>query len=332
MTKNKKNILINGLGRIGKSLFRQIAGNADFIGEISINADASLDELVHKIKYDSVHGKFEKSLSHDSNFLLCDGRKISVSNARKIEDLDLKKIDLVFECTGSFNSKKTIEKYINNGVKKVIVSAPCDDANKTVIFGVNHLQITAEDLIISAGSCTTNCLAPICDVLVGSIGIEKGYMTTIHSYTNDQRVLDGSHQDPRRARACNLSIIPTKTGAATTIGKIIPPLEGKIDGSALRVPTPNVSLIDFNFIAKRNTTIEEVNNLFKSASQEGYKDIIEVAADPMVSVDFNQNTHSAIIDPFETKVIDGNFVRILAWYDNETAFAARMIDIARYIS
>ena len=187
------------------------------------------------------------------------------------------------------------------------------------------------DRIISAGSCTTNCLAPICDVLVSSIGITKGFMTTIHSYTNDQRLLDGNHKDPRRSRAASLSMIPSTTGAAKTIGQIIPMLKGKIDGSAVRVPTPNVSMIDFTFIATQNTTIEAVNAIFQAASKTVYMRIIEVAKDPMVSIDFNGNMHSAIFDPYETRVIDGNFVRLVAWYDNEVAFAARMLDIARVV-
>jgi len=328
---NKNNILINGFGRIGKALFHQLINQLEFFGNLTINAGCDLDALIHQIKYDSIHGIFPDEIIKNDNALICRGKKIKCTNYRTIEQIELEDIDLVFECTGHYKERSDFEKFITQGAKKLIISAPCEDADRTIIFGVNHEQIKPSDRIISAGSCTTNCLAPICDVLVGSIGITKGFMTTIHSYTNDQRLLDGNHKDPRRSRSASLSIIPSTTGAAKTIGQIIPMLKGKIDGSAIRVPTPNVSMIDFTFIAAQNTTIESVNAIFQTAAITGYMRIIEVAKDPLVSVDFNGNMHSAIFDPFETRVIDGNFVRLVAWYDNETAFAARMLDIARVI-
>ena len=331
MNNKRKNILINGIGRIGKILFRQLISQPDFTGNITINGIDDPKSLARQIKYDSTHGIFPYEIAvYDSSIGLA-GRKINLINFRDVKELPLKNIDLVFECSGAYKTRSDFENFLNNGASKIIISAPCEAADKTIIFGVNHEQIKPSDLIISAGSCTTNCLAPICDILVSSVGINKGYMTTIHSYTNDQRLLDGNHSDPRRSRAANLSIIPTTTGAAKTIGNIIPMLKGKIDGSAIRVPTPNVSMIDFTFIAMHNTTVEAINSIFDVASKTGYKSIVEITAEPMVSVDFNGNKSSAIFDPFETRVTDGNLVRVVAWYDNEYAFAARMIDIARLI-
>jgi glyceraldehyde 3-phosphate dehydrogenase len=327
---NKQNILINGLGRVGKSLLRNILEHDNLFATITLNATATKEQLIHMIKYDSLSPSLACNCSYDEQYIYIGRHRIKTSNTKNLEDLDLKGIDIVFECTGSFNSKEKLSPYIKAGVKRVVVSAPCDGADKTIIFGVNHTSIEDRDVIISAGSCTTNCLAPICDVLHNNISIEKAYMTTIHSYTNDQRILDGNHSDIRRSRACGLSIIPTSTGAAKTITQIIPALKGKIEASALRVPTPNVSLIDLSFVAARDTNIEELNSLFRLAAKNKYRNIIDIAADRLVSIDFNHNRHSAIIDPFETRVVDGNFVRILAWYDNENAFAARMIDIAKW--
>lgn len=329
--KNKKNILINGFGRIGKILFRQLISQTDFKGSIAVNGVDSPVKLAWQIKYDSVHGVFPGEVTADADSVTVGGRNIPLTNFRKIDDLPLGDIDLVFECSGVYKSRPELEKFLSKGARRMIISAPCEAADKTIIFGVNHEQIKADDALISAGSCTTNCLAPICEVLVNSVGINKGYMTTIHSYTNDQRLLDGNHPDPRRSRSGALSIIPTTTGAAKTIGTIIPILKGKIDGSAIRVPTPNVSMIDFTFVSMRNTTVEAINSIFEAASKTDYKNIIEIATDPMVSVDFNGNKNSAVFDPFETKVTDGNLVRIVAWYDNEYAFAARMLDIAELI-
>jgi glyceraldehyde 3-phosphate dehydrogenase len=332
MTNRKMNILINGLGRIGKSLLRQILSEPDFVNEIRLNATPNNKQIALMLKYDSHHGIFTPIIDHDDNHLYCNGKKITISHNRTIEETNLSNIDLVFECTGSFNSKIQAQKYIKGGASRVLISAPCDDADKTIVFGVNHKELKTSDLIISAGSCTTNCITPICKILHSKVGIEKGYMTTIHSYTNDQRVLDGNHKDPRRARSCAVSIIPTSTGAAKSIELIIPELSEKIDGSAIRVPTPNVSLIDFTFLASQDISPIEINHIFTDASLSGYKDILSVASEQLVSIDFNGNTHSAIIDPFETRVTDNNLVRVLAWYDNETAFAARMLDIAKYIN
>jgi glyceraldehyde 3-phosphate dehydrogenase len=329
--KNKHNILINGFGRIGKILFRHLMHQPEFTGNVIINGVSDMQTLERQIKYDSVHGIFPLELIERGEHMECLGRKIILRNARVIEDLALGHVDLVLECSGHYKARKDFERFLALGAKKIIISAPCPEADKTIIFGVNHDTLKTNDLIISSGSCTTNCLAPICDVLVSSVGINKGYMTTIHSYTNDQRLLDGNHPDPRRSRAANLSIVPTTTGAAKSIGQIIPMLQGKLDGSALRVPTPNVSMIDFSFIAMQNTTTEAINSIFEIAAKTNYKNIIEISPTPLVSVDFNGNKNSAIFDPFETRVIDGNMVRVVAWYDNEVAFAARMLDIARLV-
>lgn len=323
----KINIGINGLGRIGRCILRAIyeLDRKEF-NVVSVNGPASIAEHAHLLKYDSVHGIFPGKIEYQDNNLIINNHKIHLQQERDISKLNWKDVDILFECTGKFNDKaKTLPHITLSGAKKVIVSAPCKDADSTIVFNVNNEALKPEHQVISIGSCTTNCLSPIAKVLNDSIGIEAGFMTTIHSFTNDQRILDGSHNDLRRARTASMSMIPTSTGAAKALGLVIPELNGKLDGAAVRVPTPNVSMIDLCFTSKKDTSIEEINQLIKQNTNE----VLGVAETKLVSVDFNHNPHSAIFDPFETKVINKRFCRVLAWYDNEWAFSVRMLDIAK---
>ncbi len=285
------------------------------------------------IKYDSIHGKFNANLDFDENHLIINNKKITFSQESNIENIDWKKfdVDYVFECTGKFNSKEKLLAHIQNGAKKVIVSAPCKNADKTIVFGVNEKDITSEDQIISAASCTTNCLAPVVHTLNENFEIEKGFMTTIHAFTSDQRILDNSHKDPRRARAASQSIVPTSTGASKAIGEIIPSLRGKLEGVAMRVPTPNVSLVELVFCTKKNINKENINKSFELASKNNLKNILEITHEKLVSIDFNHNPASAIVDGSLTNVVGDNMGKISAWYDNEWGFSNRMCDIAEFI-
>ena len=327
----KIKIAINGLGRIGRCVLRAVFElNLQNKFEVtSVNGPASIDEHVHLLKYDSVHGMFPGEISHDGKNIIINGQKIILQQERDLKSLHWNDVDVLLECTGKFNDKAKAIAHIDYAkAKKVIVSAPCNDADSVVVFGVNNHVLSPDHQVISIGSCTTNCLAPVAKILNDNIGIETGFMTTIHSYTNDQRILDGSHKDLRRARSAAVSMIPSSTGAAKTLGLVLPELAGKLDGSAVRVPTPNVSMIDLCFYAKRDTNIEEINQIIANSATTNMKSVLSVAKDPLVSVDFNHNIHSAIFDPFETKVVNKRFCRVIAWYDNEWGFSARMLDVA----
>ncbi|MDC3173991.1 type I glyceraldehyde-3-phosphate dehydrogenase [Candidatus Pelagibacter sp.] len=325
---------INGMGRIGRMIIRAIIESQNKNIKIQhINNRTNSEICSSLIKYDSIHGKFNADLDFDEKHLIINNSKISFSQEPNIDDINWKKfdVDYVFECTGKFNSKEKLMSHINNGAKKVIVSAPCKDSDKTIVFGVNEKILTKDDQVISAASCTTNCLAPIANVINQNFKIEKGFMTTIHAFTSDQRILDNSHKDPRRARSASQSIVPTSTGASKAIGEIIPSLKGKLGGIAMRVPTPNVSLIEFVFCTKENLNIEEINKAFKIASKNQSKKIIEITSEKLVSIDFNHNSASAIVDSSLTNVVGKNMGKISVWYDNEWGFSNRMCDIAEHV-
>tara|TARA_B100000989_G_scaffold203165_1_gene153748 strand:+ start:1842 stop:2849 length:1008 start_codon:yes stop_codon:yes gene_type:complete len=326
---------INGMGRIGRMIVRSIYENHK--GKIiikHINSRTSAEICSNLIKYDSIHGKFNSQIKTGQKFIKINNQKISYTQHTKIEEINWKEynVDYVFECTGKFNSKNQLLPHLNNGAKKVIVSAPCKKADKTIVFGVNHKGLKKNDKIISAASCTTNCLAPIADVVNKNFVILNGFMTTIHAFTSDQRMLDNSHKDLRRARSASQSIVPTSTGASKAIGEIIPSLKGKLEGIAMRVPTPNVSLVEFIFNVKKNITIKKLNNSLSSASKNRLKYILNITSEKLVSIDFNHNDASAIIDASLTNVIGNKMGKISAWYDNEWGFSNRMCDIAKYIS
>jgi len=325
---------INGMGRIGRMVIRAIIESQNKNIEIKhINNRSNSEASCALIKYDSIHGKFNADLSFDKNHLIINKNKITFSQETEIENINWKKfnVDYVFECTGKFNSKEKLLTHIKNGVKKVIVSAPCKNADKTIVYGVNENILSKDDQIISAASCTTNCLAPVAHVLNESFEIEKGFMTTIHAFTSDQRILDNSHKDPRRARSASQSIVPTSTGASKAIGEIIPSLKGKLEGVAMRVPIPNVSLIELVFCTKKEITTKKINDAFIAASKKQSKKILEITTEKLVSIDFNHNSASAIIDTSLTSVVGDNMGKISAWYDNEWGFSNRMCDIAEYL-
>jgi len=325
---------INGMGRIGRMVIRAIIeGKNKDISIKHINNRSNLDTTCSLLKYDSIHGKFNSNIKVNAKNLIINKNKISFSQETSLENIDWKKydVDYVFECTGKFNSKEKLLHHLKNGAKKVIVSAPCKNADKTIVFGVNENTIKKSDRIISAASCTTNCLAPVANVLNKSFEIEKGFMTTIHAFTSDQRILDNSHKDPRRARSASQSIVPTSTGASKSIGEIIPSLKGKLEGIAMRVPTPNVSLIELVFCTKKEITKEKIISSFLKASKKESKGIIDVTEEKLVSIDFNHNPFSAIVDASLACVIGKNMGKISAWYDNEWGFSNRMCDLAKYI-
>src|SRR5574343_1898418 len=329
----KTKIAINGLGRIGRCVLRAVFDyKIENVEIVAVNGPAEIDQHIHLIKYDSIHGTFASNVSKNvDDIIVIDGKQIPLLREKSIENIDWKKfdVDIVLECTGKFTSFLDAQKHINSGAKKVIISAPAKEPEvKTVVMGVNENVLTKDDLIVSVGSCTTNCLAPIAKILDQKFGIEKGFMTTIHSYTGDQNNIDGSHKDLRRARACAVSMIPTSTGAAKAIGLVLPNLTGRLDGSAIRVPTPNVSAVDLCFLSKTNVTKNQINESILEAANSSLKGIIRFETQPLVSVDFNHTKESSIFDSLETKVTEGNFVRILSWYDNEWGFSCRMIDLA----
>ena len=330
----KIKIGINGMGRIGRMILRAIIENNYKNIEIKhINNRTSSETSSTLLKYDSIHGKFNAKLEFDENHLIINKNKISFTQETNIKNINWKKfdVDYVFECTGKFNSKDKLLAHLNNGAKKVIVSAPCKDADRTIVFGVNEKELKKVDNIISAASCTTNCLAPVTNILNENFEIEKGFMTTIHSFTSDQRILDNSHKDPRRARSAGQSIVPTSTGASKALGEIIPSLKGKLEGIAMRVPTPNVSLIELVFCTKKNIDKEKINEAFKLASKNQLKKVLEITYEKLVSIDFNHNSASAIVDSSLTSVVGKNMGKISVWYDNEWGFSNRMCDIAEYI-
>ena len=325
---------INGMGRIGRMVIRAIIESQNKNIEIKhINNRSNAESSCTLIKYDSVHGKFNAVLEFDEKHLIINKNKITFSQHSNIEDINWKSygVDYVFECTGKFNSKDKLLAHLKNGAKKVIVSAPCKDADKTIVFGVNENILTNDDQIISAASCTTNCLAPVANVLNNDFEIEKGFMTTIHAFTSDQRILDNSHKDPRRARSASQSIVPTSTGASKAIGEIIPALKGKLEGIAMRVPTPNVSLIELVFCSKKEISKEIINMAFTNAVKKQTKKVLEATSEKLVSIDFNHNSASAIVDLSLTNVVGKNMGKISAWYDNEWGFSNRMCDIAEYL-
>ena len=330
----KIKIGINGLGRIGRMVVRSIIEKNNKKIEIKhINNRTDTKNCSQLLKYDSVHGKFNADVKFKEKYLFINNKKISYSRETELDKINWKKnnVDIVLECTGKYNSKEKSLQHIKNGAKKVIVSAPCKNADKTIVYGVNHKSINKKDLVISAASCTTNCLAPIAYVLNKKFKIEKGFMTTIHSYTTDQRLLDNSHKDPRRARSAGQSIVPTSTGASKALAEIIPELKGKIEGLAMRVPTPNVSLVDLVFNSTKNLSINQINDSFMEASKKNLRNILEVTHENLVSIDFNHNSSSAIVDLSLTNVVGNKMGKVSAWYDNEWGFASRMCDLVEYI-
>ncbi len=323
---------INGMGRIGRMIVRSIIENDNNNFEIKhINNRTNSEACSALLKYDSIHGKCNAEIGFDEKHLIINKNKITFSQETDLNNIDWKKygVEYVFECTGKFNSKDKLIPHLNNGAKKVIVSAPCKNADKTIVFGVNETELEMSDNIISAASCTTNCLAPVANILNKNFEIEKGFMTTIHAFTTDQRILDNSHKDPRRARSASQSIVPTSTGASKAIGEIIPSLKGKLEGVAMRVPTPNVSLVELVFCTKKDLSIENINSTFKNFSKKSK--VLEVTYEKLVSIDFNHNSASAIIDASLTNVVGKNMGKISAWYDNEWGFSNRMCDIAEYL-
>ena len=326
---------INGLGRIGRMVVRAIIENKYKNIEIKhINNRSSSEISASLLKYDSVHGQFKSKVNFDKNNIILNGKKITFTQETDIKKINWKKsnIDVVLECTGKFNSKDKLLTHLRNGAKKVIVSAPCKNSDKTIVYGVNENTITKKDRIISAASCTTNCLAPVVKTLNDKFEIEKGFMTTIHAFTSDQRILDNSHKDPRRARSASQSIVPTSTGASKAIGEIIPSLKGKLEGVAMRVPTPNVSLIELIFCTNKDLTINKINNAFRIESKKNLKGILEITDEKLVSVDFNHSPFSSIVDASLTNVIGKKMGKISSWYDNEWGFSCRMCDLVEYLS
>ena len=329
-------VAINGFGRIGRLVARAILERNDHGLElVAINdlADAKANAML--FKRDSVHGPFPGEVSAEGDAMVVNGKRIKVTAERdpaKLPHAELG-VDIALECTGFFTDREGGQKHLDAGAKRVLISAPAKGADLTVVYGVNHDKLTAEHTIVSNASCTTNCLAPVAKVLNDLVGIERGLMTTIHAYTNDQKILDQIHSDMRRARAAGMSIIPTTTGAARAVGEVLPELKGKLDGSAVRVPTPNVSLIDLTFTPGRDTTKEEINNALKAASENGpLKGILAYTDEPLVSIDLNHNQASSTVDSLETAVIEGKLVRVVSWYDNEWGFSNRMVDTAGAIA
>ena len=326
---------INGFGRIGRMVVRSIIENNNSNIKIQhINSRSNAETASLLLKHDSIHGKFKCKIKYDKKYLTLNGKKISFSQHTNLDEIKWKKydVDYVLECSGKFNVKEQLITHIKNGAKKVIVSAPCKNADNTIVFGVNEKSLKKTDKIISAASCTTNCLAPVAYVINNNFKIEKGFMTTIHAFTTDQRLLDNSHNDPRRARSASQSIVPTSTGASRSIGEIIPELKGKMEGIALRVPTPNVSLIELVFCTKENLSINKINTALKNSSKNQLNGILEITDEKLVSIDFNHNSNSAIIDASLTNVVGNNMGKISAWYDNEWGFSCRMIDLVKYIN
>jgi glyceraldehyde 3-phosphate dehydrogenase len=327
-------VAINGFGRIGRLVARAILERTDHDLElVAINdlADAKSNALL--FKRDSVHGAFPGTVEADGNDIIVNGKRIHVTAERDPANLPhgANGVDIALECTGFFTDRESAGKHLAAGAKRVLISAPAKNVDKTIVFGVNHGVLTSDDRIVSNASCTTNCLAPLAKVMNDEIGIDRGLMTTIHSYTNDQKILDQIHDDMRRARAAAMSMIPTTTGAARAVGEVMPELKGKLDGSAIRVPTPNVSIVDLTFTPKRDTTKEEVNALLKAASEGALKGVLAYSDEPLVSIDYNHCPASSTIDSLETTVMDGKLVRVLSWYDNEWGFSNRMVDTAGVI-
>lgn len=324
-------VAINGFGRIGRNVLRAIyeSGRTD-IEVVAINDLGPVETNAHLLRYDSVHGKFPGSVSVDGDHINLGRNAIKVTAIGNPEELPWKEhgVDIALECTGIFTDADKASMHLTAGARKVLVSAPAKGASKTIVYGVNHDTLSSDDTIVSNASCTTNCLAPVAKVLNDTVGIESGFMTTIHAYTGDQPTLDTMHKDPYRGRAAAVSMIPTSTGAAKAVGLVLPELDGKLDGTAIRVPTPNVSVVDLKIIASRETTVDEINEAMKSAANGAMKGILQVSDEPLVSIDFNHDPHSSSFALPQTKVLDGRLVRVLSWYDNEWGFSNRMSDTA----
>lgn len=323
-------IAINGFGRIGRNILRAFSENPrNDLEIIAINDLGPVQTNAHLLKYDSVHGRFGAEIKITDNSIDIGHGPIAVTAIRNPSELPWKDVDIVLECTGFFTERATAAQHLENGAARVIVSAPCKDADKTIVYGVNHSALNDQDIVISNASCTTNCLAPVAQVLNDSIGLKRGFMTTIHSYTGDQPTLDTMHKDLYRARSAALNMIPTTTGAARAVGLVMPDLLGKLDGVSIRVPTPNVSCVDLTFEASRDTTINEINAAFEAAAAEGaLKGVLGTTNEPLVSMDFNHDSRSSIVALDQTKVMEGTMCRILSWYDNEWGFSNRMLDTA----
>jgi len=324
-------VAINGFGRIGRLVLRSIveSGRTD-VEVVAINDLGDVNTNAHLLKYDSVHGVLANDVKAQGDDLVIDGKAIKVCSERDPANLPWAalKVDIAFECTGIFLDEAGAGKHLTAGAKRVLISAPAKGDIKTVVYGVNSDTLSASDIIVSNASCTTNCLAPVADVLNKTVGITKGFMTTVHAFTGDQNTVDSLHKDMRRARSASLSMIPTSTGAAKAVGLVLPELNGKLDGTSVRVPTPNVSMIDLTFVAGRDTTVDEINAAIKEAANGPLKGVLGVCDEPLVSIDFNHNPNSSTFDVTQTQVIGGNFVRILSWYDNEWGFSNRMSDTA----
>ncbi len=328
-------VSVNGFGRIGRLVARAILERKDDdfqLVHINDLSDAKSNALL--FKRDSVHGGYAGSVEVDGNDIIIDGNRIRVTAERDPANLPHAEmgIDIALECTGFFADGEKANAHLKAGAKKVLISAPAKNVEKTIVYGVNHDTLTADDIMVSNASCTTNCLAPVAKVLHDLVGIERGLMTTIHSYTNDQKILDQIHDDMRRARAAAMSMIPTTTGAARAVSLVLPELKGKLDGSAIRVPTPNVSLIDLTFTPGRDTSVEEINAALKAASEGALKGVLAYTDEPLVSIDFNHSPASSTVDSLETAVIEGKLVRVLSWYDNEWGFSNRMVDTAKVMT
>ena len=328
-------VAINGFGRIGRLVLRAFF-EYDWQKDLQIvalNGSRSLELMAHLFKYDSVHGRFQGDIKVGPNSLIVNDVSIPVTFTRDPRKLPYKNIgvDVALECTGQFRERQEAAQYLSAGAKRVLIAAPGKNADFTAVYGVNHQNIEAEHRIVSNASCTTNCLAPVVDILNKAIGIKHGITTTVHAYTGDQNLVDKSHKDLRRARAAGLSMIPTSTGAARSVGVVLPEMRGKLSGTAIRVPTANVSLIDFVFEAAQDTTVVEVNNAVKKAIKGDYKNIVGISDEPLVSTDFVHSPESTIFDMTQTEVLEDRMVRILAWYDNEWGFSCRMLDMAKYL-
>ncbi len=325
-------IAINGFGRIGRLVFRQAHARKGTFDIVGINDLTDAKTLAHLLKYDSIHGRFNGQIEVDGNDLIVDGDRMVISAERNIEDLKWGEVDVVVESTGVYTKREALQKHIDNGAKKVLLSAPAKDTmDATVVLGVNDDMITPDMNLFSNASCTTNCLAPMVKVLHDTFGIEHGYMTTVHSYTNDQRILDLPHKDLRRARAAAVNIVPTSSGAAKAIGLVMPELQGKLDGFAFRVPTPDGSITDFTATINKEASVEEINAAFKEAANGGMKGILEYSEDPIVSSDIIGNPHSCIFDAPLT-MVSGNLVKVVGWYDNEFGYSTRVVDLAEKIA
>ena len=325
-------IAINGFGRIGRGVLRALLeSGAEDIEVVAINDLSPPETLVHLLKYDSVHGRLQTPVFLADNLVRVGHHSIRLSAIRNPEELPWHDVDIAYECTGLFTAREQAARHLENGSKRVLISAPGKGADRTVVYGVNHMDLTTDDVIVSNASCTTNCLAPLAKVLDEAFGIRTGYMTTIHAYTGDQPTHDTSHKDLYRARAASLSMIPTSTGAARAISEVLPHLKGRLEGSAIRVPTANVSVVDLSFVPEQATTVEAVNAAVKAAAESGLKGVLSYEEDPLVSVDFNHDPHSSCFAAAQTSVTADGLVRVVSWYDNEWGFSNRMVDTGRRI-